>query len=117
MRNETSDIQSLQSTNRRRPFISITGSVYWSDRPFRAHSFFLNTQNHQDQKKKKILKMVNYVLKITADLENLTNLQPSGGCDDPNFPYLFKVSSIFFDSLRFVSLLRLLVYMIDRSSA
>ncbi|KAG2260490.1 hypothetical protein Bca52824_079784 [Brassica carinata] len=40
--------------------------------------------------------MVNSVLKITADLENLTNLQPSGGCDDPNFPYLFKVSSIFF---------------------
>ena len=39
--------------------------------------------------------MVNYVLKITADLENLTNLQPSGGCDDPNFPYLFKVSFIF----------------------
>lgn len=35
--------------------------------------------------------MVNYVLKITADLENLTNLQPSGGCDDSNFPYLFKV--------------------------
>ncbi|KAL0700510.1 hypothetical protein Bca4012_056632 [Brassica carinata] len=30
--------------------------------------------------------MVNSVLKITADLENLTNLQPSGGCDDPNFP-------------------------------
>jgi hypothetical protein len=36
-------------------------------------------------------KMVNYVLKITADLENLTNLQPSGGCDDSNFPYLFKL--------------------------
>ncbi|WZZ76612.1 hypothetical protein YC2023_087982 [Brassica napus] len=45
--------------------------------------------------------MVNYVLKITADLENLTNLQPSGGCDDPNFPYLFKVSSsILFSILR-----------------
>ncbi|VVB10606.1 unnamed protein product [Arabis nemorensis] len=35
--------------------------------------------------------MVNYVLKIIADLENLTNLQPSGGCDDANFPYLFKL--------------------------
>ncbi|KAL0017571.1 hypothetical protein SO802_004640 [Lithocarpus litseifolius] len=35
--------------------------------------------------------MVNYLLKITAELENLTNLQPQGGCDDPNFSYLFKV--------------------------
>lgn len=36
--------------------------------------------------------MVNYMLMITADLENLTNLQPQGGCDDPNFSYFFKVS-------------------------
>ena len=41
-------------------------------------------------------KMVNYHLKITAELENLTNLQPQGGCDDPNFSYLFKVSFNFF---------------------
>ncbi|EEF45819.1 UPF0587 protein F46B6.12 [Ricinus communis] len=35
--------------------------------------------------------MVNYVLMITADLENINNLQPQGGCDDPSFTYLFKV--------------------------
>ncbi|MBA0819195.1 hypothetical protein Gohar_021151 [Gossypium harknessii] len=35
--------------------------------------------------------MVNFMLKISADLENLTNLQPQGGCDDPSFPYLFKL--------------------------
>ncbi|QCD99092.1 hypothetical protein DEO72_LG7g372 [Vigna unguiculata] len=35
--------------------------------------------------------MVNFTLMITAELENLTNLQPQGGCDDPNFPYLFKL--------------------------
>ncbi|KAL5558748.1 hypothetical protein UlMin_034959 [Ulmus minor] len=35
--------------------------------------------------------MVNYLLQITADLENLTDLQPQGGCDDPNFSYLFKL--------------------------
>ncbi|KAK8505299.1 hypothetical protein V6N13_045740 [Hibiscus sabdariffa] len=35
--------------------------------------------------------MVNFMLKIAADLENLTNLQPHGGCDDPSFPYLFKL--------------------------
>ncbi|EXB66900.1 hypothetical protein L484_019538 [Morus notabilis] len=35
--------------------------------------------------------MVNYVLQITADLENLTDLQPQGGCDDPNFSFLFKL--------------------------
>uniref|UniRef100_A0A803PFM5 Uncharacterized protein n=1 Tax=Cannabis sativa TaxID=3483 RepID=A0A803PFM5_CANSA len=28
---------------------------------------------------------------ITAELENLTDLQPQGGCDDPNFSYLFKL--------------------------
>ncbi|MBA0568266.1 hypothetical protein Golax_003538 [Gossypium laxum] len=39
--------------------------------------------------------MVNFMLKISADLENLTNLQPQGGCDDPSFPYLFKVSLSF----------------------
>lgn len=50
--------------------------------------------------------MVNYVLKISADLENLTNLQPSGGCDDSNFPYLFKVflsSSMLRFFVRFLS--------------
>ncbi|KAK7291019.1 hypothetical protein RIF29_05857 [Crotalaria pallida] len=35
--------------------------------------------------------MVNYLLKITADLENLHLLQPQGGCDDPHFSYLFKL--------------------------
>ncbi|XP_010526157.1 PREDICTED: UPF0587 protein C1orf123 homolog [Tarenaya hassleriana] len=35
--------------------------------------------------------MVNLVLEISADLENLTNLQPSGGCDDPEFPFFFKL--------------------------
>ncbi|MBA0774132.1 hypothetical protein Gotri_009361 [Gossypium trilobum] len=37
-------------------------------------------------------KMVKFLLKIAADLQNLTNLQPQGGCDDPSFSYLFKVS-------------------------
>lgn len=36
--------------------------------------------------------MVNHLLMISADLENLADLQPQGGCDDPNFTYLFKVS-------------------------
>lgn len=40
--------------------------------------------------------MVNYVLRIAADLENITDLQPHGGCDDPTMPYLFKVSTLFF---------------------
>ncbi|TKY57947.1 Transcription elongation factor SPT6 [Spatholobus suberectus] len=35
--------------------------------------------------------MVNFMLMITADLENLTNLEPQGGCDDANFSYLFKL--------------------------
>ncbi|XP_031250287.1 CXXC motif containing zinc binding protein-like [Pistacia vera] len=35
--------------------------------------------------------MVNYMLLICADLENLTNLEPEGGCDNPNFSYFFKV--------------------------
>ncbi|KAI3468153.1 hypothetical protein Pfo_024816 [Paulownia fortunei] len=35
--------------------------------------------------------MVNYVLMISAELENLTDLQPQGGCDDPNFTYYFKL--------------------------
>lgn len=39
--------------------------------------------------------MVNYLLMVVAELENLTNLEPEGGCDDPNFSYLFKVSPIF----------------------
>ncbi|KAH7846395.1 hypothetical protein Vadar_013493 [Vaccinium darrowii] len=34
--------------------------------------------------------MVNYLLMITAELENLTNLEPQGGYDDPNFTYYFK---------------------------
>ncbi|MED6157051.1 hypothetical protein PIB30_019890 [Stylosanthes scabra] len=35
--------------------------------------------------------MVNYMLMITADLENLTDLQPHGGCNDPDFTFMFKV--------------------------
>ncbi|CAN6457018.1 unnamed protein product [Victoria cruziana] len=35
--------------------------------------------------------MVNFMLEIKGDLENLTNLQPQGGCDDPDFPYYFKL--------------------------
>ncbi|KAL1552370.1 CXXC motif containing zinc binding protein [Salvia divinorum] len=35
--------------------------------------------------------MVNHLLMISADLENLADLQPQGGCDDPNFTYLFKL--------------------------
>ncbi|KDP34130.1 hypothetical protein JCGZ_07701 [Jatropha curcas] len=35
--------------------------------------------------------MVNYMLMITADLENIASLQPQGGCDDPSFSYLFKL--------------------------
>ncbi|GMI92577.1 hypothetical protein like AT4G32930 [Hibiscus trionum] len=35
--------------------------------------------------------MVKFMLKIAADLKNLTNLQPQGGCDDPSFSYLFKL--------------------------
>lgn len=41
-------------------------------------------------------KMVKCLLMITAELENLTNLEPQGGCDDPNFSYFFKVSFSFF---------------------
>ncbi|XP_062160055.1 uncharacterized protein LOC133867339 [Alnus glutinosa] len=35
--------------------------------------------------------MVKCLLMIAAELENLTNLEPQGGCDDPNFSYLFKL--------------------------
>ncbi|ONI33300.1 hypothetical protein PRUPE_1G415500 [Prunus persica] len=35
--------------------------------------------------------MVKFLLQIAADLENLTNLQPQEGCNDPNFSYLFKL--------------------------
>ncbi|KAM7256262.1 hypothetical protein ACFE04_012003 [Oxalis oulophora] len=35
--------------------------------------------------------MVNFLLRITGDLENVANLQPQGGCDDPNFSYFFKL--------------------------
>ncbi|KAJ8552117.1 hypothetical protein K7X08_028560 [Anisodus acutangulus] len=35
--------------------------------------------------------MVNFMLMMTAELENLTNLQPQGGCNDDNFPYHFKL--------------------------
>ncbi|KAK6912787.1 CXXC motif containing zinc binding protein, eukaryotic [Dillenia turbinata] len=35
--------------------------------------------------------MVNYLLGITGELENLTDLQPQGGCDDPDFTYCIKL--------------------------
>ncbi|KAL8063238.1 hypothetical protein ABFS82_01G015800 [Erythranthe guttata] len=35
--------------------------------------------------------MVNYMLMISADLDNLTDLQPQDGCNDPNFTYYFKL--------------------------
>ncbi|GER56117.1 hypothetical protein STAS_33825 [Striga asiatica] len=35
--------------------------------------------------------MVNHLLMIAADLENITALQPQGGCDDPSFTYYFKL--------------------------
>ncbi|KAI0515539.1 hypothetical protein KFK09_008204 [Dendrobium nobile] len=35
--------------------------------------------------------MVYYLLSFSAELENLTDLQPRGGCDDPTYPYYFKV--------------------------
>eukprot|EP01018_Ginkgo_biloba_P032503 Gb_15935 [translate_table: standard] len=34
--------------------------------------------------------MVQFMLQIKAELENLTNFQPQGGCDDPDFSYYFK---------------------------
>ena len=36
-------------------------------------------------------KMVQLKLEIKAELENLTNFQPQGGCDDPDFSYYFKL--------------------------
>ncbi|PKA55896.1 hypothetical protein AXF42_Ash014568 [Apostasia shenzhenica] len=35
--------------------------------------------------------MVYYLLSFSAELENLTDLQPRGGCDDPAYPYYFKL--------------------------
>ncbi|XP_062213452.1 uncharacterized protein LOC133914346 [Phragmites australis] len=35
--------------------------------------------------------MVFYALFVGAELDSLTNLQPRGGCDDPNFPYYLKL--------------------------
>ena len=35
--------------------------------------------------------MVFFALLVGAELDGLTNLQPSGGCDDRSFPYYFKV--------------------------
>ncbi|KAG6469470.1 CXXC motif containing zinc binding protein-like [Zingiber officinale] len=35
--------------------------------------------------------MVFYALCVTAELENLTDLQPLGGCSDPEYAYYFKV--------------------------
>uniref|UniRef100_A0A453EXF8 Uncharacterized protein n=1 Tax=Aegilops tauschii subsp. strangulata TaxID=200361 RepID=A0A453EXF8_AEGTS len=35
--------------------------------------------------------MVFFALLVGAELDGLTNLQPRGGCDDPSYPYYFKV--------------------------
>ncbi|KAL6615087.1 hypothetical protein ACP70R_037357 [Stipagrostis hirtigluma subsp. patula] len=35
--------------------------------------------------------MVFYALFVGAELDGLTNLQPRRGCDDPSFPYYFKL--------------------------
>ena len=35
--------------------------------------------------------MVFLALLVGAELDGLTNLQPRGGCDDPSYPYYFKV--------------------------
>lgn len=35
--------------------------------------------------------MVFFALLVGAELDGLTNLQPAGGCDDPSFPYYFKL--------------------------
>ena len=40
--------------------------------------------------------MVNYMLFVTGELENLTNFQPRGGVNAPNFTYYFKVVYTFF---------------------
>uniref|UniRef100_A0A1D1YXB7 UPF0587 protein C1orf123 n=1 Tax=Anthurium amnicola TaxID=1678845 RepID=A0A1D1YXB7_9ARAE len=32
-----------------------------------------------------------FLLSYKADLDNLTGLQPRGGCDDPNYGYFFKL--------------------------
>lgn len=53
--------------------------------------------------------MVYFELLVGAELDGLTNLQPSRGCDDPNFPYYLKVGipllfSPWLDRVRFPSL-------------
>ncbi|GLJ21469.1 hypothetical protein SUGI_0396170 [Cryptomeria japonica] len=35
--------------------------------------------------------MVQFLLEIKAELENLTNFEPQGGCNDPDFSYYFKL--------------------------
>ncbi|KAK1311858.1 hypothetical protein QJS10_CPA07g00923 [Acorus calamus] len=35
--------------------------------------------------------MVFFMLYVSAELDKLTDIQPEGGCDDPNFVYLFKL--------------------------
>ena len=82
---ENGNIKGVKSTQGiffyRPIFIWCTERVIKRERESESESFDLT-----------LLKMVNYMLKIAADLENLTNLQPQGGCDDPSFSYLFKVS-------------------------
>ncbi|CAI9275072.1 unnamed protein product [Lactuca saligna] len=57
------------------------------------HNFFLvcSDRNHPFLEQGKCENMVNFMLYISADLENLTNFQPAGGVDDPNFTYYFKL--------------------------
>lgn len=40
-----------------------------------------------------------FLLSYKADLENLTDLQPQGGCDDPSYGYFLKVSSSMNDEI------------------
>lgn len=64
------------------------------------------------EKKKKNCEaaMVYYALEFTAELDGLTNLQPRGGCDDPNFTFYFKVSHGAIVFLSFFDRFKLLVF-------
>lgn len=46
--------------------------------------------------------MVTFNLMITAEVDNVSSIQPMGGCDDPNFTYYFKVFLSLSTSMIFV---------------
>lgn len=82
-----------------RPILQITahyGGKRWNNPPFLRGWVAGSAVGGAVGKDWRRKKMVNYMLRIGADLENITDLQPHGGCDDPTMPYLFKVSTIFF---------------------